>query len=929
MAITFDQPLLLGLLLPSLAFVWYLWQTSRVYLPPVRRHLSLVLRMFSVTLLVAVLAGPNVRLNASDLSEAILIDRSESITPAQRAQEEAFVADVLSRKSANDRIAAVSFAGTASVERPLSSDSTRPIYSEDSTLDVSRTDIGGAIQLGVGLLPPDSARRLILISDGNSNTGDAQQAATLARSAGIQLDTVALSGESGPQALVEALDAPTRLHEGDSFTATVQARATQPMQGTLQLLADDQVVGSQDVQLHPGANRFILPVDGLKVGTHVLSVVMQTDGDPRPENKTGGAYVIVDGPPEVLIVEGTPGEGQYLAQALQAAGLQVDVAKPSDGPFQADTLNNYASVVLANVPADQLTPEGTDALKTYVQTHGGGLVVAGGSQAYGAGQYARAPLEDILPVSADLHGSSVQAGVGLVLAIDTSGSMGADVGGTTIMDLAKEAAIAAAENLGPGDEIGVISMQDKSTWAIEPTPASNSDAISTAINQMSPGGGDDTNANGISMAYQALAGVDVGNKHILLITDGENPGGNYQPVMQQVRAASMTVSTIGIGEQSDTQLLQETAALGGGAYYDGSDPFNLPQLVLKETQQLQRAAIVEQSTQPMPIGSSPALAGIDTRQLPPLRGYVATTPKPQGSVLLASPTGDPLLAEWQYGLGRAISWTSDVSNRWSADWISQGQSFETFWAQVVKQTIRPPEDANRQVSVSLSGDQAKISLDALNGAEGTPDRQYVNFLPTSVSVVDPAGKVQQVQLPQVAPGQYQATLPATTQGVYTLQVAENEPDGSNSTQASGFVVPYSPEYRDLTTNTDALAALASITGGQSIQSVDAALQHDLPSVGAPRPLWPWLLAFAALILVADIGVRRVRFSAFEMRVGYQAMRSRLGHTDNRPTRVAARRVPVIHATPLISSSPSTVQSPAPVTSMSQQLLAAKRRAAKR
>ena len=927
MTVSFDQPLWLGLLPPCLALAWYLWHTSKMYLPRMRRYLALALRLTALSLVVTALAGPNIRLNASDLSEVILLDHSESITPAQRQQEEAFVADALAHKGQQDRLAVVSFAGDAAVERPLSQDPTPPVYGQDSTLNASQTDLGKAIQLGLGLLPPDSARRLVLVSDGNANAGDAQQAAALAEAAGVQLDTVALQGEAGPQALVEALDAPSRLHEGDSFTATIQARATQTMQATLELTADDRVVGSQDVQLQPGANRFILPVDGLKVGTHVLRVSMQTDDDRRPENKSGGAYVIVDGPPQVLIVEGAPGDGQYLAEALQAAGLQVDVSKPTDGPFQPDTLSNYASVVLANVPAAAVSPDGMDALKNYVQTHGGGLVVSGGDQAYGPGLYARTPLEQMLPVSADLHASSLQAGVGLVLAIDTSGSMGQDVGGVTIMDLAKEAALAAAETLGPDDQIGVISMQDKSAWAIQPTPARNMDAINTAINQMSPGGGDDSNANGLSMAYQALSGVPGGNKHIILITDGENPGGDYQPVMQQIRAANMTVSTIGIGEQSDTQLLQQTAQIGGGAYYDGSDPFNLPQLVLKETQQLQRAAIVEQPTQPAVVGSPPALNGIDTQQLPTLRGYVATTPKPQSTVLLASPNADPLLTEWQYGLGRVIAWTSDVSNRWSSNWLGQEQTFEPFWASVVKRTIRPPEDSNRQVSVSLSGDQATIRLDAQSGAEGTAERQYVNFLPTTASVTSPRGAVLQIPLPQVAPGQYQATLPAPAEGVYTVQVSEDD-----ATQSAGFVVPYSPEYRDLGVNTDALALLASTTGGHAISSASEALARDLPAAGAPRPVWPWLLALCAMCLVLDVGVRRVRLSAFEVRAGYRSVRSRLGYVDEPPAPRTRPAPVVIRATPLVSAVPTlTAARPVAVagTSMSQQLLAAKRRAARK
>src|SRR5262249_23003128 len=159
------------------------------------------------------------------------------------------------------------------------------------------------------------------------------------------------------------------------------------------------------------------------------------------------------------------------------------------------------------------------------------------------------------------------------------------------------------------------------------------------------------------------------------ITDGEHLGGNYQSALKQAATANVSISTIGIGDQADTQLLQQIAQMGGGAYYDGSDPFNLPQLVLKETQQLQRAAIVEQETQPVEVNSSPVLAnlgGSGQPSLPEVRGYVATTPRPQSTVVLASPSADPLLAEWQDGLGTVMVWTSDVSNTWSAPWLQNG-----------------------------------------------------------------------------------------------------------------------------------------------------------------------------------------------------------------------------------------------------------------
>jgi hypothetical protein len=238
------------------------------------------------------------------------------------------------------------------------------------------------------------------------------------------------------------------------------------------------------------------------------------------------------------------------------------------------------------------------------------------------------------------------------------------------------------------------------------------------------------------------------------------------------------------------------------------------------------------------------------------------------------------------------------------------------------------------VSVSLAGDQAKITLEALSGAEGTPDRQYVNFLPSSVSVVDPQGLAQRIQLPQVAPGEYQTTLPVPKDGVYTLQATENESDGSVASQAGGFVVPYSPEYRDLSTNTAFLGGLASATGGRSIDSAADAFAHDLPAVGAPRPIWPILLTLLAMVLVADVAVRRVRFTAFEVRSGYAAVRKRLGYLDQpiaprrqAPARIAA--VPLV-ATPARTRIAGNTQPPqAARSTMSAQLLAAKKRAAKR
>jgi Mg-chelatase subunit ChlD/uncharacterized membrane protein len=937
-SLAFDRPLLLLLLPVSIGIVYILWRTSRVYMPPLRRRISLVLRVTIVALLVAVLAEPRVQLPANDLAVAFLLDRSDSITPSMQTDEEKWLADALTHKAQQDQAAVISFGGEPVVDRALSTESDPPRLSPPSNVDPSSTDIAAAVRAGLAVLPPASARRIVLVSDGQENQEKADTAAALASAAGVQLMAVPLDSVRGPEVLVRRLDAPTQLREGERFSVSAEVDSNVSTSGSLYLLVDGSLVGTQDVNVQPGTSRFVLPVDTLSNGHHVLRVQLQTDQDTLAQNNSAGAYVIVQGPPKVLVVEGTPGEGQYLTDALRAMGLQVDVTAPDGGALDGSDLLGYASTILVDVPADSLPAGRMNSLKSYVRDHGGGLLVVGGDKAFGPGGYARTPLEDMLPVRMDLRGKSLSTSVALILVMDVSGSMGGGPGGASKMDLSKEAALAAVEQLGEYDQIGILAFDDHNQWMIRPTFANDLTPIEDAISRMQPGGGTEIYP-ALKEAFDTLAPLDAKVKHIILLTDGEAPRGPYEDLATQMEAAQVTVSTVGIGSDADTNLLQELAQLGHGRYYDGNDPFDLPQLLVKETQQVQRAAIVEEDFTPLVVSSDPATQGIDLKSAPQLKGYVATTPKPQSTVLLASKELDPVLSEWQYGLGRVMAWTSDATNVWASRWL-EWPDFGKFWAQLVKRVDRPPEDPNRQITVSIDGDQARITLDAQTGAE-QPDRHYLNFQPTQAVLVDPNGAQSTIQLPQVAPGRYEATVPVQSDGVYTLTATQTDPTtGEQAVQSSGFVVPYSPEYGLTATDQTLLQTIARHTGGGLISDPSDAFAHTLPSVGAPQPLWPLLLLLTAILLVGDVGVRRVRISAPEIRAGYAAIRRRLGYVDERPS-TATR--------PFIAPMPRGVETATPVglvsglatharggsaraptaTTQSGRLLAAKRRASRR
>src|SRR5262249_45550138 len=248
-----------------------------------------------------------------------------------------------------------------------------------------------------------------------------------------------------------------------------------------------------------------------------------------------------------------------------------------------------------------------------------------------------------------------------------------------------------------------------------------------------------------------------------------------------------------------------------------------------------------------------------------------------------------------------------------------------------KRTTRPPEDPNRQVTVKIDGNHAVITLDAQTGVDAT-DRHYLNFLPTTATIVDPRGQEHEIQLPQVAPGRYVAMYPVEDDGIYSLQVRQTEADGSIANQSSGFVVPYSPEYSAGGTDENFLESLAKRTGGRLIHDPEQAFIHDLPAVGAPRQLWPYLLALVAMLFVADVGVRRVRITGPEMRAAYYKIRRRLG-SGGSPA--PATRPVMIQSTPnfgLVSTARSraTPELPMSIAPTRQgRLHAANRRAARR
>jgi hypothetical protein len=272
---------------------------------------------------------------------------------------------------------------------------------------------------------------------------------------------------------------------------------------------------------------------------------------------------------------------------------------------------------------------------------------------------------------------------------------------------------------------------------------------------------------------------------------------------------------------------------------------------LKETITTAGSYLVETPFTPRYAAASPVLNGL-TYGLPALYGYNGTTAKETATVVLTGPDNAPVLAQWQYGLGRAVAWTSDTKGKWAKEWVSW-PSFPRFAAQLVGWVL--PNAIPRGISTDLRVEGGRTATVARVQDERGTARVGAQVRAT---LVGPNGSRQTVPLVQVAPGEYRAGLPSPPQGTYLVQINGTQDGQVVAEDMAGLVVPYSAEYRQEQGNRDLLASLAQVTGGTRLfQPWDVFRTTGLAPVSSAQEIALPLLLLALLLLPLDIAIRRL------------------------------------------------------------------------
>ncbi len=827
------------------------------------RRVSLSMRAIAIAVIVAAAFVPDFDRPSSRQSVMLVIDESFSVGGQHMGHT--FLQELRERVAQGSvELAVVRVADHAALERD---EPASPFIVNAGTV------LEDGVRLAMAALPDEGSRRIVVATDGRATRGDLRAAVEDASADGIVVDFIGVGMAPRERTHLGAM-APvqSRVAEGESVELEVEVRGEPNERVLVEHYRDDVAMGARWTTLDENGRATVRHTESqAQSGMHVYEAQILSSTGERFDRTRRKSAVLVTGKPKVLVVTLFGDEPTLLVDAIRQSEAEVEHLQLTDGRLERDRLSEVDLVVLADLPLERagevslvsgLSTQAQDALVEFVRDQGGGLVATGGAFGFGP-DYADTALARILPIRIEDQGEVDDPPVAMAVMLDRSGSMGARVGTHTKMELAVEASLAAAATLRGTDRIAIAAVDVASRWSQRLAPASELGARRDDVRSIRAGGGGIYVYTALADAYRELTDASEPIRHVLLFSDTADseeqwqgcpfrPCGRALPYAvdfaRDARTAGITTSVVGIGNarDPDTRFLQALAAAGGGRFYLTTRGSDLRRIFVTETR---AAALSNLREEPMGVrraDPSPMIQGIG--DVPSLSGFVQSQVRPTADTALVTDEGQPLLASWRYGLGTVVALTTDAGGRWTEswnDWPGAGQMMR----QIVRFAQRRRAPTRADVELELDGDQITVRVDAPLG-EATPQR-----LELFAYGANGEPKALDAELQRVAPGRWEARVQAndahTTVAMARVRDEQGRLLGEDVAEQTSV-----GEFAQLGMDSALLDSLAATASGLRDPSVDDVLVPATTRPPVPVPAWPYLLAFAALLVVIDVWLRR-------------------------------------------------------------------------
>lgn len=865
-----EHPWYLLAAIPAAALVFWILRTTSTPLPTFRRALGGTGLVAAVTAMLLCAAGLFWQVQSDRRTVWVLVDRSLSAGTSAERLLPTVLQDLSNSLSPDDYVGVILFDEDATVlVKPTPARELRTEYELPAWDPSDETYVAPALELASQQTVPGTSSFAILLGDGyDSNSRYGGDVVRSARDSGIRL--FAMPVDSEPLAETAVADFSVRLVGAEERVlaidlvvfSTVEQRVVPQIKLNGQPVTDiecDKLDASGRMKVGVGRNPVRMLLRDIEtLPAYVVEVSVAAEQNTFLRNDSLKVSVRGPGASRVLLLHGTDGPELALERAMTRIGLKVTSGGSGILPSEMVELSKYQVLVLSNVAANEFSSSQLEMIERWVR-NGGGLAMIGGPNSYAPGGYYESAVERVLPVTCDVVEKGRKQIPALVVALDKSGSMGANVGKYTKMDLANEGCARSIRLVPPGSFFGMLAVDTEPDWVVPLEKLKDKSlAVSLAQGNQTGGGGIYVDI-AIDEAVAAMRATSASTKHIVLFSDGRDTNrqeGVIDFVAEVFRTDNITFSAICLGEGPDESFLRQFARAGGGRYFLVTDPNDLPAIFSREAALSAGNFIREEPFRPFNGLPGSLTEGIEfeAESTPNLLGYVAATAREEAHVWLWADEDKerPLLATWNIELGKALAFTSDASDRWANNWLDW-EKYDELWQRWIRKLLPEPErieGVESEWDVNRLGPVLTLSF---FDEEGNP-----RDLDNPIAEVESAdGSSTAAPVLPVGSGTYRIQFSRTGSGVYGAMVRER-PSGSEERliahEQQIFVPLEELMAREADTNT--LKAMAEGSGGKLITAPREILGIE-PDDGY-QTVWPYteLLWVAVVGLFMAIGSRR-------------------------------------------------------------------------
>lgn len=743
-----------------------------------RRTMVVITRVLALAVLVCAVSDVRLGWPTDELAVATVIDGTASVAETDRARVRQQIAAITEEEGSVAWVDATS---------------------QETGSIAPATDVS----VGVAMLPRDRVRRMVIATDGRDRGGDLGAAIAAAHRAGVRVDVLPVGDDPAIDLVsVRGLQIPRMIRAGDTIDVGIEMNASRDAEVSLAVAIDGEEEATTDAIARRGDSSAHVSVTfPEEEGVHEVTIALGAAGDVISENNVWRSLVRVSPKPRVRILHDPQNGEPALAQVLREGGMEVEVSAMIAAPSQAAQYEPYSLVIIDEADPNDLTEAQQQAVRTWVEQEGGGLVTVTGTH-----PMRRMPriLREIEPITVPPAIPEPRP-LELVLVIDRSSSMS----GVKMMQ-ARNAAVQAIQALRQDARVGVVAFSGGADRVMAPVGMDQrQDAINFVQSIQASGG---TNiAAGLSAGNAIMSSDPRYLHHVILLSDGVSAP---EPAIEAATALAgrSSITAITLGPRND--LMAEIARIGRGRYHVTENAGSLPSLFVREAQYRQPPAHRNAPFVPRVVTHLAMLDGVPFDTAPQLGGYVLSSARRGATTVLQTPDRRPVLAHWHRGLGQVASFASQTTGAWANEWRAW-HGYREFWVSLAEGMLRTRPIEPPQLHLAPHPLVEGVQVLTVQGPTIESEPMPI------VNLFRAAGEGTPVELIERGPGVWQADI-FEEDG---FLVDGRMPRDERPTVALGYDRPYEPELALFGSHRAELERLAAAGGGRVLERIEQVIEN--------------------------------------------------------------------------------------------------------